>query len=305
MTSDPRISVVVPAYNVAEWIGETLDSVLAQTSPADEIVVVDDGSSDDLQAALVPYREQIRFLSQDNAGCGYAFNTAITAAKHDFVALCPADDVWAPGKLAWQRETLREHPEVDVSFTAAVNFGLSDEPAPAPSAPGVQPRERLLREIFVENVIPDPSVVLRKSLHERLGGFVAEIGEDYEFWMRALVAGAVFHFDPRVGVRLRKRGSNLSANAVAIWGMVAAIHRTHADALGDDELAHAVLARDNRRLARARLGLGDVAGARVAYADAHRYGGAPADRVRATALALPGAERAARLAYDVRRGTGR
>jgi hypothetical protein len=159
--------------------------------------------------------------------------------------------------------------------------------------------------MFVENVIPDPSVVLRRSLHQRLGGFVAAIGEDYEFWLRALVAGAVFHFDPRVGVRLRKRGSNLSANAVAIWEMNAGIHRAHAGALEDDALAHAVLARDHRRLARARLGLGDVAGARAAYAEAHAYGASHADRVRARALALPGVEQAGRLAYRVRRGQRR
>lgn len=300
---DPSIAVVIPAYNVAEWIGETLDSVLAQSSPPDEIIVVDDGSSDDIDSALASYGHAITFIRQSNAGCGAAFNTAIEAARHEFVALCPADDVWDPDKLSWQRATLRNHPDVDVSFTAAVNFGVSDAPAPRPSTPGTQDRERFVREMFVQNVIPDPSVVLRRSLHRSLGGFVAAIGEDYEFWLRAITANATFHFDPRTTVRLRQRRTNLSANAAAIWRMNAEVHAAHAAALDDEVLANAVLARDFRRLARAYAGLGALKDASTAYANAYSYGGHRGDRLRALFAGLPGLEPTARAAYRVRRAT--
>lgn len=297
----PSISVVVPAYNVSPWIAETLESVLAQTSPPDEVVVVDDGSSDDLAAAIAPYRGDVRFFAQQNAGCGAAFNRGIREARGEYVALCPADDVWVPEKLEWQRETLRSGPAVDVSFGRAVNFGQATHPAPAPTRDGLQPLHRLRREMFVQNVIPDPSVVVRRALVTDLGGFVAEIGEDYEFWFRAMAAGAVFHADPRVLVRLRQRGSNLSQNAVAIWGMMVAVHRQHADALDDPELVAHVLARDLRRLGRSRAGIGDATGASRAYAEAWRRQGRAADLLRAATLGLPGLDTAARSVYGRRR----
>jgi glycosyltransferase involved in cell wall biosynthesis len=293
MTSTPAVSVVIPAYNAARWIAETIESVLAQTHPPREVIVVDDGSTDDLEAALAPYLDAIVLVRQDNAGCGFAFNRGIDVAGGDYVALCPADDLWVPEKLAWQVETLREHPDVDVSFTAAVNFGRVDGPAPVPAASGVLDNGEFRREMFAANRIPDPSVLLRRSLHSRLGGYVAEIGEDYEFWFRAFAAGATFHFDPRVTVRLRQHGTNLSSNAAAIWQMIARVHETHAAALGDSSFTSAVLARDYRRLARARLGLGDTAGAQRAYRRAYEHARRPADLLRSQALSAPGLQLAA------------
>src|SRR4051794_134814 len=166
MSEGPTISVVVPAFNAERWIAETLECVLAQTSPADEIVVVDDGSTDGTAGVLADFADRVRVIPQANGGCGAAFNTAIGAAASEYVALCPADDLWVPEKLAWQRATLRAHPEVDVSFGAAVNFGAVDAPFPQPSRLGVQERGWLLAEMFERNVIPDPSVVVRRSLHQ-------------------------------------------------------------------------------------------------------------------------------------------
>ena len=284
------ISVVVPAYNAAAFIGETLESVLAQTAPAEEVVVVDDGSTDDLAAALRPYEQHVRLIRQDNAGCGAAFNTAIAAAEQPYVALCPADDLWVPEKLEWQREALREHPEIDVSFGRAENFGVRTHEMLTPSAPGIQPLDRFRREMAVTNRIPDPSVVLRRALHQRLGGFVADVGEDYEFWFRAMDAGAVFHADDRLLVRLRQHESNLSANAVAIWSMMTAVHERWADDFGDAAFSRRLLARDHRVLARCRLGLGDAQGAAQDYQAAWRSARRPADALRAA-----GAATAARL----------
>lgn len=265
MTSRPTVGVVVPAYNAARWIGDTLESVLAQTDPADEIVVVDDGSTDDTREVVTGFGDRVRLLEQANAGCGAAFNTAIEASSAEYVALCPADDLWVAEKLEWQRQTLREHPEVDVSFGAAVNFGASDAPFHRPGGEGVLEPRRLLREMFSEHCIPDPSVVVRRELHRRLGGFVHPIGEDYEFWMRALRGGAVFHFDPRVLVRLRQHGGNLSSNALAIHEMTLAVRQEAAEDVGDADLVSRVIARNQRQVARARLGLGLVAEARAAY----------------------------------------
>lgn len=284
----PSISVVIPAYNVERWLDETLVSVLGQTDPADEVVLVDDGSVDATLEIARRHEPAVRVISQPNAGCGEAFNTAVAAATSDYVALCPADDIWVPEKLEWQRETLRRHPEVDVSFGAAVNFGDSDAPYPRPMSAGLQSGLAFLREMFVTNVIPDPSVVLRRGLHQRLGGFVAAIGEDYEFHLRAIRSGATFHFDERVLVRLRQHGGNLSSRALDIWAMNAEVHRAAAEDVGDPALVRRVLARDLNGVARCRLGLGMPGEARRAYVESARQRANPVAAGGLVALSLPG-----------------
>ena len=288
--SRPAISVVVPAFNAEPWIGETLDSVIGQTEPPDEIVVVDDGSTDDTRGVVRHYGDRVRLIEQDNAGCGAAFNTAIMAATSPYVALSPADDLWEPDKLAWQRAALREHPAIDVSFGGAAYFGALDMPFPRPRNEGLQDNHELLREMFVQHVIPDPTVVLRRSLHERLGGFVHGVGEDYEFWMRAARTGAVFHFDPRLMVRLRQHDSNLSSNAAAIHAMTLSVRRAAAADIGDDDLVTRTIARNERQLARARLGLGEVEAARAGYREALHTRFDAGALLAVSLLSLPGAE---------------
>src|SRR3954469_16060750 len=118
----PSIAVVMPAYNAARWIDETLDSVLAQTRPADEVIVVDDGSSDD--TAERARGHGVAVLSQANGGPPAAYNTGFDAARSEYVAMCPADDLWHPNKLEWQAQALTEHPGIDVLFGKARFFGL-------------------------------------------------------------------------------------------------------------------------------------------------------------------------------------
>lgn len=291
MSAGPSVSVVIPAYNAERWIAQTLDAVLAQSEPAEEVVVVDDGSSDRTRAVVERFGDRVRLIDQANAGCGAAFNTAIGSATSEYVALCPADDLWVPEKLQWQRATLRANTEVDVSFGAAINFGASDAPFRRPTGEGVLEPHALLRDMFVEHCIPDPSTVLRRALHQRLGGFVHPIGEDFEFWMRAVRGGAVFHFDPRVLVRLRQHGGNLSSNALAIHEMTLGVRQAAAADLGDAGLAARIIARNQRQVARARLGLGRVAESRTAYRESLRTRFDAGAAVGAVLLGLPGAGR--------------
>jgi len=89
-----RISVVIPAYNAGRYIGRAIDSVLAQTRPPDEIIVVDDGSTDDTAAVVRGYGDKVRFIRQENAGASVARNTGIEAATGDWIAFLDADDEW-------------------------------------------------------------------------------------------------------------------------------------------------------------------------------------------------------------------
>lgn len=107
-----RISVIIPAYNAAAYIERALRSVLNQTHAADEVIVVDDGSSDNTADILKKYQNQIISIRQPNAGVGAARNTGIRAASGDWIAFLDADDEWLPEKLELQCAYHREHPDI-------------------------------------------------------------------------------------------------------------------------------------------------------------------------------------------------
>ncbi|MBM4104451.1 MAG: glycosyltransferase family 2 protein [Planctomycetes bacterium] len=107
-----RISVIIPAYNAAAYIERALRSVLNQTRSADEIIVINDGSTDTTSEILKQYKGKIRIIEQANAGVSAARNTGIRAATGDWIAFLDADDEWLPEKLQLQCELLGRHPEL-------------------------------------------------------------------------------------------------------------------------------------------------------------------------------------------------
>jgi len=106
------ISVVIPAYNAAEYIGRAIDSVLAQTRRPDEIIVVDDGSTDDTASIVETYGSQVRLIRQENAGVSAARNTGIDAATGEWIAFLDSDDEWLKEKLQLQVELLGRNSEL-------------------------------------------------------------------------------------------------------------------------------------------------------------------------------------------------
>src|SRR5439155_20633388 len=117
---DPTFSVVIAAYQAAGTIGDAIESALAQTHPPVEIIVSDDGSSDDLEGALAPYRERIVVLKNEHRGPGAARNAALRRATGEFVAILDADDVFEPGRLAALAGLAKSRPELDILATDAV-----------------------------------------------------------------------------------------------------------------------------------------------------------------------------------------
>src|SRR5690242_5053753 len=105
------VSVIIPAYNSERYIADALRSVLAQTYMPQEIIVVDDGSSDGTARALDPFRSTIRYIYQKNRGEPAARNTGMREAKGDYIAFLDADDLWLPEKLDLQMTYLAAHPE--------------------------------------------------------------------------------------------------------------------------------------------------------------------------------------------------
>ena len=101
------VSVVIPAYNAKQHISQTIKSILAQTWPADEIIVIDDGSNDGTGEAIKTFGDKVRYIYQQNQGVSLARNTGIEAAKSEWIAFLDADDEWSPDKLKLQIELLK------------------------------------------------------------------------------------------------------------------------------------------------------------------------------------------------------
>jgi glycosyltransferase involved in cell wall biosynthesis len=172
-------------------IANALDSIRSQTLPALEVIVCDDGSTDHLETALAPYRDEIVLLRQDNRGESSARNAAAGAASGDFVAILDADDVYRPGYLAAVNELAQLRPDLDILTTNGVLV-----------ADGVEVRELYdgrwtfdvadqRRAILQRNFVFGLAAVRRAVLLEH-GGFDESIvwTEDWDLWLRLILAGS-------------------------------------------------------------------------------------------------------------------
>jgi glycosyltransferase involved in cell wall biosynthesis len=282
----PTISVVVAAYQAERWIAEALDSILGQTRPPDEVVVIDDGSTDGTAKELERYSDRICILRHSNRGYQATMNRAIREARGDFVALCGADDIWEPRKLEWQHEAITANPDVDVFFGHAVFFGRFEGDHVRPPAAGVLDSGALRDALYRMNVINTPSAVMRRALFDRLGWFIENFeGDDYDYWFRCLRAGVRFYYDPRPMVRYRQHDSNITVDHVKLFRAMNHVRRWHADLADDRQLVRTVLADDAFRIGRLLVDANRPREARGAFAHTLRYACGPTASSCARALA--------------------
>lgn len=264
----PSISVVVPAYNARPFIAETLEAILAQTLPPDEVIVVDDGSTDATLEELARFRADIKVVSQSNRGAGGAHTTGFSMAKGDYVARCDADDIWAPTKLERQSEALVTHPDVDIAFAGAQVFGRFEKSflefagAVPPPTGVITDRRSFGRSLYRANMICSSSVVIRRELQRRLGPFDRLPNEDYEYWLRAARANALFFYDPTALVFYRQYGAGVSSNIVAMYEAAHLVHTRYEDLAGGRVHVRRALAADRFESALALIDRGRIAEAR-------------------------------------------
>lgn len=204
------VSIVIPTYNVGRFLVDAIDSVLAQTYQDFEIIVVDDGSTDDTATVLAPYRERIRYYQQANAGPSVARNRGILHAEGSLIAFLDADDVWRPAKLARQVEYMNRHPEMVLcytDFTRSAIPGQTDE-----SRLKIYERKgsgHVFHNLLFENFIATPAVMVRREALARAGLFDTNLKgmEDLEMWLRLAKAGP-FGFIDEVLVDVRRHDTN-------------------------------------------------------------------------------------------------
>ena len=209
MTASPLVSIIIPAYNVAPFIGETLDSIFAQTVTDFEIIVVNDGSTDELEHVLKPYRGRIVYLRQENQGQGTARNAGLGAARGKYVALLDGDDMWYPHYLERMISVLNGY---DVAYPNARIFGFRDQRKLFldlfPSSQPVTYEKLLAREcvVFVSALFRREPVAATGILFDRS----KRGNEDLEFWLRLARSGLRFTFTREVLARYRRRPDSCS-----------------------------------------------------------------------------------------------
>ena len=185
-----KISVVIPAYNRVATLARAIDSVLAQSYKASEIIVVDDGSSDASSEVAKVYPE-VLLLRQNNMGVSTARNNGVMMASNEWVSFLDSDDTWHPKKLAFQVAFHKQNPSSLVSYTDEI-WIRDDKECPIPKK--FRKPENLLFQDALDycNIAPS-SVLINKQYLEKLGGFdeSMQVCEDYDLWLRILKEGSI------------------------------------------------------------------------------------------------------------------
>lgn len=188
----PRVSIVMPAYNCAWCIDRALDSVRAQQFRDFELIVVDDGSTDDTPGLLARRGAELRVIRQDNAGMSAARNAGIAAARGEYIAFLDSDDWWRPAKLAQQVDLLDRCP--DLGFCSHTTELQSPDGEILGHWGGPEAEDGLVARLLSGHSAVAggaSSVMVRRSLLERTGGFDATLrgAEDTDLWIRLAAAG--------------------------------------------------------------------------------------------------------------------
>jgi glycosyltransferase involved in cell wall biosynthesis len=270
----PRVTVVIPVYNGARWIGHALKSVFAQTFTDFEVVVVDDGSTDALDQALARWIDRIRFARQPNRGPASARNMGVRLATGSLVAFLDADDEWLPEKLALQVAYFDRYPQTGLLHTDVVHAG----PCQIEADPFEPPANVFCPLFHTAFFIPTLTVMIPARVLQDVGGFDErrEIHvEDWDLWLRIAARYPVGYLPRQLAVH--RRGGHMSTafekthagqalvieKNRALCALACAEHRRHPSGCLNDRqyVLHWSLAYE-------RFKRGDRAGARRAYARA-------------------------------------
>jgi glycosyltransferase involved in cell wall biosynthesis len=207
---EPLVSTIIPCFNREAFVGEAIESALAQDWPHKEVIVVDDGSTDGSAGVCRKFGSLIVFVQQENRGVSAARNLGLQLAQGDMFAFLDSDDLWLPGKISAQMEQMLRDEAIAVSATH-LRFD-----------PPVHIRSRYAttdtpwQELFRRDILwATPTIVTRKCLIQRIGQFREDLShyEDRHFWLRLLLHGKYGCVDKELTVVRRVEGPNLSSQS--------------------------------------------------------------------------------------------
>lgn len=199
-----RISVIIPAFNVALYLEEAIESVLAQTLPADEIIVVDDGSDDDT-AVVAEKFPRVHVIRQQNQGCAVARNKGIATSSGSLLAFLDADDIWLPEKLALQSDYLKLNPSCQAVFGMVENF----------FSPELKTKQRLNLYCPADRMrgIHAGAMMIKRDTFFQVGEFnpTMRLSQFIEWFTRFSEAGRNYHVLPELILLRRVHLKNTTA----------------------------------------------------------------------------------------------
>lgn len=203
MKNNPLISVIVPVYNCDHYLGEAIESVLAQTYQSLEVIVVDDGSTDGSAAEAKRFGSSVQYCFQFNSGAGAARNQGIDLAQGSFFAFIDADDLWVEDKLIYQMAAFDKYPELDMVFGQVKQFHSLDLD------------ESIKRKIhcpteLLPGYLPGTMLIKRDAFF-RVGLFEAnwKVGEIVDWYLKAIEQGLRSFMLPEVLLKRRLHETNM------------------------------------------------------------------------------------------------
>lgn len=217
----PHISIIIPTYNRAGFIGETINSVLAQTYQDFEIIVADDGSTDNTAEVVAEFGNAVTYVFLPHRGQPAATrNAGLTIAQGEFIAFLDSDDLYLPRKLEIQSTALDTHPNVGIVYSNGYFFkdnpnqptGYVQDGLPTPSGD-------IFPELLRGNFLAPPVILIRRLCLDTAGLFdenTALLGcEDYDLWLRIAVQYQALYL-PETVAAIRRHSQNISRDAASL-----------------------------------------------------------------------------------------
>lgn len=295
--TDPFVSVIIPTYNRAKFIGKAIDSVLSQTYSDWELIVWIDGSTDETEQIVQSCQdERIKCYYEENHGKCYALNRSIELSKGTWVAILDDDDQWRQSKLQTQIEVLNKHPQIDVLFTNFTNLNeVSGEEGIGFTQHKVAIDKLTLTELEqgvslitsnlpealgTANFILPSSTIISKLVFQEVGLFNENLrnSEDAEFWWRSYLHGFSFAICKEILVdRIKPIGSLSSASIITYQNVIKCIDSIRDEVVNFDRQDLNYLINDSYKktwlgLAREYFRSGDKKRASAALKQTFRYG---------------------------------
>jgi len=215
MMRAPLVSILIPAYNAQEWIGETLRSAIAQTWPHKEIIVVDDGSTDQTVAAARKFEaEGVRVVTQKNQGAAASRNTAFSLCHGEYIQWLDADDLLAPDKIASQMRVLEQYPDkrklLSGGFAKFMYRWYRTQFVPTELWHDLSPAEWLVRKMGQNLYMQTATWLVSRELTEAAGPWNTKMlsDDDGEYFCRVLLQSDGTRFVPQAKVYYRALGSD-------------------------------------------------------------------------------------------------
>lgn len=194
MSSNPLVSVIIPAYNAQKYIKSAIESVLEQSYQSVECIVIDDGSTDDTAAIVKSYSGKVTYIYQDNAERSAARNKGISCSNAEYISFLDVDDFFDKLKTEKQMAIFSKYPATDLVFSKPVIYNeINDNYHQLELKFN---RDNLYKSLFAGNFIYTSSYIVKKSAITRIDGFNTNYShaEDWEFLLRLALTGSVFYF---------------------------------------------------------------------------------------------------------------